>query len=157
MNDAISSSKPGFGTRLRRLTDRLDREVQALYRDAGVRFEPRWYAVFVSLREEGPATVGELAQRIEVTHAAVSQVRTALQSAGLIETRPDPKDGRRHTLALSADGEAMALQLQPLWDAINIATARLLAEEAPGLLGGLDDLARALDRAPLKTRVADAT
>ena len=51
----------------------------------------------------------------------------------------------------------MALQLQPLWDAINIATARLLAEEAPGLLGGLDDLARALDRAPLKTRVADAT
>ncbi|WP_172448611.1 MarR family winged helix-turn-helix transcriptional regulator [Caulobacter mirabilis] len=139
---------------MRRLIDRLDRDVQTLYREAGVRFEPRWYAVFVSLRDHGPATVGELAQRLDVTHAAVSQVRAALLSAGLIETRPDPRDGRRHTLVLSPEGEATAQRLQPLWDAINAATAGILASEAPGLLQGLDDLAAALDRQPLKTRVA---
>lgn len=147
---------PGFGTRLRRLSDRLDREVQAIYRDAGVGFEPRWYAVFVSLRDHGPTTVGDLAQRLDVTHAAISQVRTALQAEGLIETKPDPDDGRRHTLKLTPQGVARALELQPLWDAINAATAKLLAEDAPGLLQGLDDLSRALDATPLKARVDDA-
>ncbi len=154
MNDPAPPSTPGFGTRLRRLIDRLDRDVQALYREAGVRFEPRWYAAFVSLRDQGPATVGELAQRLDVTHAAVSQVRAALLSAGLIETRRDPRDGRRHTLVLSAEGEETARRLQPLWDAVNAATAGMLTDEAPSLLQGLDDLSAALDRRPLKTRVA---
>jgi len=42
-----------FGTRLRRLIDRLDRDVLALYRAAGERFEPRWYAVFTASASTG--------------------------------------------------------------------------------------------------------
>lgn len=145
----------GFGTRLRRLVERLDRDVQALYRDAGSAFEPRWYAVFTALLEQGPATVGDLAQRLDVTHAAVSQVRSALLAEGLITTRVDPRDGRRHTLVVTPKGAAVAIELQPLWRAINAATADLLAREAPGLLGGLQDLSGALDRRPMKSRVED--
>lgn len=153
MDDTETPSTAGFGTRLRKLVERLDRDVQALYRQAGVRFEPRWYAVFVSLRDDGAATVGELAQRLEITHAAVSQVRSALLGEGLIETRVDPGDGRRHVLTLTPKGAATALQLQPLWDAINAATAELLTHEAPGLLDGLRDLNAALDRRAISARV----
>lgn len=152
----VTDSGKGFGSRLRRLIERIDRDVSALYREAGIAFEPRWFTVFDALREGGPATVGDLAERLGVTHAAVSQVRSALLAEGLIETRPDPADGRRHSLALTAKGEATAARLEPLWLAINAATARMLAEEAPGLLAGLEDLGQALDRKPLKTRVADA-
>lgn len=155
MSDTEILSTKGFGSRLRKLVERLDRDVQALYRDAGVSFEPRWYAVFTSLREDGPATVGELAQRLDVTHAAVSQVRSALQGEGLIETRADPRDGRRHVLTLTPKGAATALQLQPLWDAINAATAQVLTEDAPGLLHSLEDLARALDHRSIQSRVKD--
>jgi len=155
MFDTQTLSTKGFGSRLRRLLERLDRDVQALYRDAGVSFEPRWYAVFTSLREDGAATVGELAQRLGVTHAAVSQVRSALQGEGLVETRADPRDGRRHVLTMTPKGAAMALQLQPLWDAINEATARVLAADAPGLLRDLDSLSRALDRKSIQARAQD--
>lgn len=151
----VTSPTKGFGSKLRRLIDRLDRDVLALYREAGVTFEPRWYAVFLALVEDGPATVGDLAQKLDITHAAVSQVRSALIAEALIETRPDPHDGRRHMLALSPKGAAAAVELRPLWDAINNATADLLRKEAPGLLGGLEDLARALDRRPLGARVQD--
>ena len=144
----------GFGSRLRRLVDRLDRDVTALYRDAGLGFEPRWYAVFTALLVDGPATVGELAQRLGVTHAAVSQVRSALLAEGLIVSHADASDGRRHVLAISAKGAALAVQLKPLWDAINNATAAILAEEAPTLVEGLDALTSALDRDALRDRVA---
>ena len=152
MNSATDISTKGFGSRLRRLLDQLDRDVMSLYREAGVRFEPRWYAVFSALCEDGPAAVGDLAQRLGVTHAAVSQVRSALQAEGLIQTRPDPEDGRRHVLTLSPAGQAMAVTLRPLWDAINGATARVLSEDAPALLGELDALTQALDRQSLGDR-----
>lgn len=148
-------STHGFGTRLRRLVERLDRDVQALYRDAGSNFEPRWYAVFTALLEHGPATVGDLAQRLDVTHAAVSQVRSALLAEGLITTRADPGDGRRTTLVVTPKGAAVAIGLRPLWRAINAATAEVLANEAPGLLGGLHDLGEALTRRSMKSRVED--
>lgn len=155
MSDTEPPPSKAFGSRLRKLVERLDRDVQALYREAGASFEPRWYAVFTSLREDGPATVGDLAQRLDITHAAVSQVRSALLGEGLIETRVDPGDGRRHVLTLTPKGAATALQLQPLWDAINAATARMLADEAPGLLNELQSLSRALDRQSIQDRVKD--
>ena len=146
----------GFGSRLRKLVDKLDREVVVLYRELGVGFEPRWYAVFTTLLVEGPATVGELSQRLGVTHAAVSQVRSALQAEGLLATRVDPADARRHVLAITPKGAALAVQLQPLWQAINAVTARLLEGEAPGLAGGIEDFSNALDRQSLKDRVSEA-
>lgn len=142
-----------FGTKLRRLSERLDREVLAIYRDAGVRFEPRWFAVFSALRDLGPLTVGELAQRLAISHPAVSQVRAALQREGLIDSLPDPADGRSHRLALSRHGEETARRLEPLWAAISAATQQLLAEAAPGLLAELDHLNQGLAARGLRDRV----
>lgn len=142
-----------LGARLRRLVERLDRDVLAAYRAAGERFEPRWYAVFIALRDEGPLTVGELSQRLGVTHAAVSQVRSALEREGLVASQADPADGRRHPLALTPAGRATATRLEPLWATIAAASEGLLAEGAPALMSQLDDLDRALDRQDLKTRI----
>jgi DNA-binding MarR family transcriptional regulator len=146
----------GFGSRLRRLIDRLDRDVTALYAEAGVRFEPRWYAVFSTLSAHGPLSVGALARRLGVTHAAVSQVRAALTREGLIEARADPADGRRQDLALTPKGEQTARRLEPLWAAINAATAQVLDQTAPGLLAGLDALNHGLDAQGLRARVEAA-
>lgn len=155
--DQVSTRGAGaFGTTLRRLSERLDREVQAIYRDAGFRFEPRWFAVFTALRDHGPLTVGELAQRLGISHPAVSQVRAALQQEGLIDSLPDPADGRSHRLALSAHGVRTAQQLAPLWAAIQTATEQLLAQTAPGLLAELHTFNQGLDARGLRDRVEAA-
>ncbi|WP_205522771.1 MarR family winged helix-turn-helix transcriptional regulator [Myxococcus eversor] len=144
-----------FGTRLRRLVERMDRDVLALYRAAGERFEPRWYAVFTTLRDSGPLTVGELAVRLGITHAAVSQVRTALEREGLILSKADPEDGRRQRLLLSAKGQRTATRLAPLWTAIAQAADELLREGAPTLMAQLDGLDQALDRRGLRARAGE--
>lgn len=143
----------GFGTRLRRLSERLDRQIEALYRSEGVDFQPRWYPVITTLIETGETSVGELAAMIGITHAAVSQVRGELIKAGLIRVKTDPADKRRQLLALSPKGQRHAERLAPLWHAIAAATDALLAEAAPGLLQVLDKLEGALDAVPMADRI----
>ena len=142
-----------FGSRLRRLLERMDREVLAVYRAAGERFEPRWYGVFTALRDEGPLTVGALSRRLGISHAAVSQIRTALEAEGLIRGAADPRDGRRQSLSLTARGRETAARLAPLWSAIAAAVGDILTEHAPTLSAELDGLEQAIDRRGLAARV----
>lgn len=151
--DLLSSTLTAFGSRLRRLLDRMDREVQAVYRAAGERFEPRWYAVFAALRDDGPLTVGALSRRLGISHAAVSQIRTALEAEGLIRGAADPRDGRRQVLSLTARGQDTAARLAPLWSAIAAAVGEILAEHAPTLPAELDALEQAIERRGLAARV----
>jgi DNA-binding MarR family transcriptional regulator len=153
MKYAARQAVTTFGSRLRHLLERLDREVLALYRGAGERFEPRWYAVFAAIRDDGPLTVGALSERLGVTHAAVSQVRAALEREGLIQGESDPEDGRRQSLSLTPQGHETARRLAPLWAAIAAAMGEILAEHAPTLLGQMDSLERALDQRGLRARV----
>jgi DNA-binding MarR family transcriptional regulator len=153
MNYSATQAVTAFGSRLRRLLERLDRDVLAIYRAAGERFEPRWYAVFAALRDQGPLTVGALSGRLGVTHAAVSQVRAALEREGLISGESDPEDGRRQRLSLTPHGREAALRLEALWAAIAAAMGEMLAEHAPTLLADLDSLDDALDRRGLRARV----
>jgi DNA-binding MarR family transcriptional regulator len=153
MNRSTDQGITAFGSRLRRLLERLDREVLAVYRGAGERFEPRWYGVFAALRDHGPMTVGELSRHLGISHAAVSQVRTALEAQGLVSGDPDPEDGRRQRLSLTPYGQETARRLAPLWAAIAASIGELLAEHAPTLLSSLDELESALDRRALQARV----
>lgn len=143
----------GFGSRLRRLLDRLDRDILALYREAGVSFEPRCYALFNAICDGGPATMAELTERLGLSPTAISQARSTLQAEGLTATRA-AADGRQ-MLILTPKGAATRVQLQPLWAAINDATAAVLGEASPGLIDGLEALSRALDERPLKARVEE--
>ena len=151
-----STNLPGvtaLGSRLRRLLERLDREVLAVYRAAGERFEPRWYGVFAALRDDGPLSVGDLSRRLGISHAAVSQIRTALEAEGLIRGQADPWDGRRQVLSLTPLGRETAARLAPLWSAIGAAVGDMLAEHAPTLPADLDALEQAIDRHSLAARV----
>ena len=131
----------------------MDREVQAVYRAAGEGFEPRWYAVFATLRDDGPLTVGALSRRLGISHAAVSQIRAALEAEDLIRGAADPRDGRRQVLSLTARGRETASRLAPLWSAIAAAVGDMLAEHAPTLPADLDALEHAVEERGLAARI----
>ena len=140
-----------IGGRLRRLSERIDREAARVYADAGVAFEQRWLGVLEHLIIHGPQSVGDLAQRLNISHVSVSQTRQSLEKAGIIFQTQDPDDGRRRTLALTEAGQALVVQLTPIWDALSAVSAELNAE-AGNLVATLDRLDDALDRASLYER-----
>lgn len=146
------SGGSAIGARLRRLSDRIDREADGLYSALGIAFEQRWFGVMNQLALNKTMSVGELADVLGVTHAAVSQTRSALLQRGLITATGDPADARRRALTLSAAGRKMVKQLGPLWSALNDA-ARDIDREAGHVAEALARLEAALDKRSLVSRV----
>ena len=83
-----SQGSAGVGARLRRISERLDREANAVYAHVGLRFEQRWMGVLRLLGERREMTVGELAQALGITQPSVSQTLRSLQKARLISEKP---------------------------------------------------------------------
>lgn len=79
--------------------------------DSGVRasgftdIRPAHGYAFVRLSGTG-ATVTELAEHLEITKQAASQMADELVRKGYVERRPHPTDARARLLALTAKGEA---------------------------------------------------
>jgi DNA-binding MarR family transcriptional regulator/N-acetylglutamate synthase-like GNAT family acetyltransferase len=145
-----------FASRLRRLSERLMRDVARVYADARLEFEPRWFPVLFLLRGSGPMAVTEMAVTLGVTHPAVNQIAASMERKGLLTSSRDRKDDRRRLLRLTAKGRALGRRLEPVWAEIESATREMLAVEAPGLLQTLGRVERSLDQRSIADRIRAA-
>jgi len=143
-----------LAARLRRLSERLDRDGTRVYAAQGIHFEQRWYGILRQLMERGPLSVGELASLLRITHASVSETRRSLEKAGVITATVAPDDRRRRTLSLTPQGQRLCDELAPLWADFN-AAARDLNEEAGDVVRLLDQLEDALAKRSLYDRITD--
>ena len=142
-----------LGARLRRASERIDRDGTRVYAAQGIQFEQRWYGILRQLVEhDGPMAVGEIAAILRITHASVSEASRSMDRAGLIASDISPDDGRRRLLRLTPKGQALAAELAPLWDAFNSAALELNAE-AGDLVDLLDRLDDAMDRQSMFDRI----
>lgn len=151
LSPTARSGASAIGARLRRLSERIDRDAGRLYDDMGFVFEQRWFSV-VNLLTSGPRSVGELAAALHVSHASISQIRTGLAEAGLIAWEVDAKNARLRRIHLTPAGEERARRLAPLWEALAAAAIDLNAESGDAL-AALDRLEAAVSRQSLYDRV----
>ena len=142
-----------LAARLRRLSERLDRDGTRIYAAAGIGFEQRWYGVLNQLVVRGPSSVSDIASALRITHVSVSQAIRSLEHAGVGQGEADPSDGRRRLLSLTAEGDALVERLGPLWSSFNAAAGEL-NEEAGDVVALLDRLDDALERRSMFERVA---
>jgi len=152
-NFARKQGAGAFGTRLRRLSERLDRSVANVYEELGVTFSPRWFPVVRLLATEGPKGITELAKDIGLSHVAISQVSKALIANEICDRSTDPNDQRRNVLRLTPKGKRLTKKLEPVWGAVQDATEDLLGSAAPSFLEGLNNLDAALDQRDMKDRI----
>ena len=142
-----------LGARLRRASERIDRDGTRVYAAQGIEFEQRWYGILRQLVEhDRPMAVGEIAAILRITHASVSEASRSMEKSGLVESATAPEDGRRRLLRLTAAGQALATELTPLWNAFSDAAVELNAE-AGDLVDLLDRLDDALDRRSMFDRI----
>ncbi len=142
----------GLGARLRRLLEALDGEVEAVYREAGLPFRPRFAPVVRELEQASPLTLRSLEQRLGVSHAAISQTISEMKRLGLVEARHGA-DRREREVSLTKEAAAMLPKLHAVWDAAAAAATELDAE-LPHPLGALiDEALQALSAAPFGGRV----
>jgi MarR family transcriptional regulator, organic hydroperoxide resistance regulator len=140
-----SHGNAGVGARLRRLSERIDRESNAVYAHLGLHFEQRWMGVLMLLDERGEMTVGELAEVLRITQPSVSQTLRSLQIARIVSDKVDPRDSRRRVQRLSPKGLQFIKQVRPAWVAL-MQTAQDLDREGIDLLTPIDQIEKSLDR-----------
>ena len=143
-----------LAARLRRLSERFDRDATRLYAAQNIRFEQRWYGILNQLVLNGPMSIGDIAQTLRITHVSVSQASRSLEAAGLIASAASAEDARRRALSLTQKGNVLVAQLSPLWLALN-SVAEELNAEAGDVVRLLDRLDDALAHKSLFDRVAD--
>lgn len=146
-----SAGAAALGARLRRLSERFDRESARVYAAFGMDFEQRWFGILNQIMLNGPMTVGDIAASLHVTHVSVSQARRSLEANGLVHSLTDEKDARRRPIALTPRGHALTVELAPVWQALG-ESAEQLNVEAGNLLPLLDRLDEALDARSLFDR-----
>ncbi len=111
------------------------------------------------LRQTGPITAGELADRTSLTTGAITGVIDRLERAQLVRRERDPHDRRRIVLELvhNAERERAILQLyQPLGHAINALVAQYDAADRATILAFLTNATAVLEAETTKLRQINA-
>lgn len=151
-----------LGTRLRHLLEVLDGDVAAAYPALGLGggFRPRFTPVVRALAARadagrGPASIRDLADTLGVTHSAASQTVAQMVRQGLVVTEPGA-DARRRIVRLTAKAEALLPALEREWAATVTAVTAFEAELAYPLSRLVEEALAALERTPLRDRIAAA-
>ncbi len=143
-----------FASRLRRLADRLHRDVSQIYREMEIEFEARWFPVLYALQEGQSRAITGLANALGLTHPAINQIVGAMAKRGLVRSRKDRKDERRRLIALTAAGERLVEKLQPIWQEISAATGEVISPGSNDLLKDVEQLEKILDQESMYERVS---
>ena len=89
---------------LRVLLGRLVRRLRETAGDAELSMSQA--SVLSRLANEGPASASRLASLEDVRPQSMAATVVALEGLGLVQRAPDPQDGRRVLLSLTAEGRA---------------------------------------------------
>ena len=138
-----ATGTPLLASELRVVLGQLIRRLRAEHR-----FSLSQGAVLGRLDREGPSCVSDLAAAERVRPQSMAQTVRDLEADGLIARRPDPGDGRRALVELTADGHstlAAERRQREGW----------LAEAIAGELSA-EEQAVLRDAVPLLRRLADS-
>lgn len=151
--DVIRELGPlAFASRLKRLSERLQQDVSRVYREQEVDFEARWFPVAFLLRDGHARSVTEIADALELTHPAVSQIVGAMELHGLVDAQRDATDERRRLITLSEAGQETLATLEPIWNAVAVCTQELIGS-GKDFLDKLSSMERSLQERDMYARV----
>ena len=144
-----------FGTRLRRLTDRLMRDVSKIYGYQNVNFHARWFTVTYLLTQKSPLSITEIADLLNFSHPAINQIVDQMIKNKLLITKKDKKDKRRRLVRLSKKGNQTVQQLTPVWQIISDCTAEVINIKNNKFLESIEEIENNLDEKCLYDRVIE--
>ncbi|HTP27346.1 MAG TPA: MarR family winged helix-turn-helix transcriptional regulator [Anaeromyxobacteraceae bacterium] len=128
---------------VRRLFHRLANCADRLHADLGVSAAQR--AVLEALADDGISTVPDLARRKGVTRQHIQVLANQLQSAGLVETHPNPAHQRSSLLALTPAGrrafDSMRAREERLFASMRRRFKTLQLEQVAQILRDIGDAA----------------
>lgn len=99
------------------------------------------FSLLMSLNRPNPPNLGSVAALLAMDRTTLTANLKPLERRGLVETMPDPADGRARLLRLTPAGRAVLAGAVPIWRRVHAEIEATLAD--PGILRSeLNALAR---------------
>ena len=119
MDKLKSFGELALGSRLKRLSEILMKDVKMIYKSLYIDFEPSHMPVIRTIYEEQKITVGEISNLLNISQPAITQFINAMRKKNLIITSFDKIDKRKKIISLSKNGKMTIQKLQPIWEVID--------------------------------------
>ncbi len=142
-----------LATRLKRLSEKLSKDVSLVYKKMGLDFKARWFPLFYSIKIHAPISVVELAHQLGISHTAVNQLATELIKKGYVQSTKLKRDERLRLFELTEKGRNIYKSLTPLLEKIAIANDSLVNISNPNFISGLETIEKALDEKSMFDRI----
>ncbi|MEO1041944.1 MAG: helix-turn-helix domain-containing protein [Pseudomonadota bacterium] len=101
-----------LANRLDRLADLIVTQGETLLSDVGVQIPPRAVSTILLIGDMGTASTADIADKLGQPHQVTTQRVELLITDGIITRTPDPHDGRRKLLMLTALGKTQHQALE---------------------------------------------
>ncbi len=144
---------PFLAHMLRRMSDILVAGAGKWESEIGIRAQPRTASTLQLLARNGRQSVTDIAARLRQSHPLVITWIRHLETGGFVRTSPDPSDGRRTFVSLTAEGRREAERMRRASDVIGCVYRELLNEVGVELFDALVALEAACERRSVLERL----
>jgi DNA-binding MarR family transcriptional regulator/N-acetylglutamate synthase-like GNAT family acetyltransferase len=147
--DVLRELGPAFlGSRLKRLSERLQSGAARIAADAGLKAQPSHMPILAAL-EGAPLTIGQLVQAIGISQPGITRSVGQLVELGLVKSR-NGADQRQRTISMTKEGERVLAQAKlDVWPKAEAAVRALLGEDLGRFMEIVGKMETALAVAPL--------
>ncbi len=156
MDKLSSFGELALGSRLKRLSDTLMKDVKKIYKSLYIDFEPSHLPVFKTIYEYRKISIGEIANFLNISQPAITQFVNTLKKKKLIISTSDKIDKRKKIISLSKKGEKTIQKLQPIWKVIDEEMKKLTHFESSLFTEQIENIENKLNEKSFYTRVHDS-
>jgi len=142
-----------IGSRLKRLTMRMNKDVSRIYEELGIDFKARWFPIAQLLYKKSPLSITEIADSLNYTHTAIKKFANEMARQGLLDSKQDKYDKRRRLLRLSTEGKKVIDALIPIWKEIHAVTIDLVSSSDPNIIEAIASMEHQLDEKEVYERI----
>lgn len=142
-----------LGSRLRRLSDKLFTEVAIIYEQMGLTLNPNYFLLLNLINKMGPMGITQAAERLSVSHPAVSKLANKMIAEGYLIKDPHPTDKRASQLLLTEQSLCIIQQATPIWQTLKQHLDHLDSLQDKSFLIALEDFENSLQQLNLAQSV----
>lgn len=142
-----------LGSRLKRMSDTIMREVMRIYEGSRIDFEPYLMPAFNYLCRNEEAGITQIATALSLSQPAVSQFVSTLAAKGYVKLIVDKVDTRKRIVQLTPKGKNLHKELQPIWGVIETEVKLVLQEPERNLMLALNDFEEHFNKINFSERV----
>jgi DNA-binding MarR family transcriptional regulator len=145
----------GLGSRLKRLSEFVIKEIQLVYNTCGIDFDPYLFPIFKILTDQDATTTTDIQEKLHYTQPAITQALKKLMNKGLAEYKIDTDDKRKKLFQLTKKGHSTHQIMIPLWKIIDEQVKWLTEGTATSLVRHLTHLEDQLRKKSLSERILE--